>query len=147
MKRILKKFSLITIAIIYIFTSLIIGEFHPFSKFPMYSSFPNWSYSFFLTDSNNKFIPFNKFNMSGGEMGHWFYSICENKKIQYGNGMESRQELNLVGNEMIELMFKKNKYVSTIAERKNIKLYRLFCFYSNDTIQKKYYLMYDGNVK
>lgn len=147
MKQIFKKYSLITIAITYIFTSLIIGEFHPFSKYPMYSSFPNWSYSFFISDSNNKFIPFNKFNMSGGEMGHWFYSICESKKIKYGNGMESGQELNFVGSEMIHLMFQKSKHVSEISNIKKIKLYRLFCFYSNDTIQKKYYLMYEGNVK
>jgi len=113
----------------------------------MYSSFPNWSYSFFITDSNNKFIPFNKFNISGGEMGHWFYSICENKKIKYGNGMESAQELNLVGNEMIELMFQKSNNDSVNTKRKKIKLYRLFYFYNNDTIQKKYALMYDCNVK
>lgn len=129
----------------YILLSLFMNEFHPFSRFPMYSSFPNWSYSFFITDSSNQFIPFKKVNISGGEMGHWFYSICESKKIKYGDGMESKQDLKLVGKEMMNLLWRRNDFSDN--KKTDIKLYRLYYSYNADTIQKKYFILYDGSLE
>ncbi len=120
---------------------MIINENHPFSRFPMYSSFPNWSYSFFFTDSNNRFIPSQKFHVSGGELSHLFYSICESVQIQYGDGMESSRALKQVGNEMIKLLDARGAFKA--HNKRNIKIYRLYFLYNNDSIQKKYFLMYD----
>ena len=45
--------------VFYVVVSLLIGrEFHPFSLFPMYNSFPNYSYAFFLKNEKGELVPF-----------------------------------------------------------------------------------------
>ena len=50
MKKIIFKSSTFIIALIYLIGVFIFGEAHPFSKYPMYSSFANWSYVFYIID-------------------------------------------------------------------------------------------------
>lgn len=140
---ILIQYKIIAVAILYMCSSLLIGEIHPFSCFPMYSSFPNWSYAFYLTDKNDKLIPAKEFHTNGGKMGHIFYSICESKKTIYGNGMESDKELQTIGKEMMNLIVLNNKS----AKYSNIALHRIYFYYQNDTIKQQNKIIYERNFE
>ncbi len=120
-----------------------IGEIHPFSCFPMYSSFPNWSYAFYLTDENDTLIPAEEFQTTGGKMGHTFYSVCSAKKILYGNGMESDKELRTIGKEMMDLITVNTKS----TKYPKIALHRIYFYYQNDTIKKQNKVIYERNFE
>lgn len=137
------KYKIIAVAILYMTCSLLIGEIHPFSCFPMYSSFPNWSYAFYLADKNDKLIPAEEFHTNGGKMGHTFYSICSSKKILYGNGMESDKELQTIGKEMMNLIVLNNK----TAKYSNIALHRIYFYYQHDTIKKQNKIIHERNFE
>lgn len=142
---ILIKYKIIAVAVFYMFFSLLLGETHPFSCFPMYSSFPNWSYAFYLADENDKLIPSEELNTTGGKMGHTFYSICESKKIIYGDGRESKIELQTIGKEMMDLILLNNK-ISTIKHSK-IAIHRIYFYYEKDTIKKINQILYERNLE
>jgi hypothetical protein len=140
---ILIKYKIIAVAILYMSCSLLIGEIHPFSCFPMYSSFPNWSYAFYLADKNNKLIPAEEFQTTGGKMGHMFYAICESKKIDYGNGIESDTELRTIGKEMMDLIAVNTKP----TKYSKVTLHRIYFYYQNDTIKKQNKIIYERNFE
>jgi hypothetical protein len=140
---ILIKYKIIAVAILYMTGSLLIGEIHPFSCFPMYSSFPNWSYAFYLADKNNKLIPAEEFHTTGGYIGHSYYAVCSSKKILYGNAMESKEELQSIGKEMMNLILLKNKS----AKYSNIALHRIYFYYQNDTIKQQNKIIYERNFE
>lgn len=139
------KYKFVAVAVLYMFCSVFIGEIHPFSRFPMYNSFPNWSYAFYLTDENNKLIPANELNTNGGKMGHTFYSICETKKINYGDGKESKKELQNIGKEMIDLILLNNK--KAIKKRSKIALHRVYFYYQKDTIRNINKIIYERDLE
>lgn len=126
---------MLVVAIFYILGSFLFKEIHPFSFFPMYNSFPNWSYVFYLSDSQNKPISSKEFNSHSCDMAHIFYSICQAKHIKYGNGMESTNQLSSVGNEIVDLILK-NK-LDTPGKYHTIKLHRIYFYYWNNTIKTK----------
>ncbi len=146
MKKIIVKSSTFIIALIYLIGVLIFGEAHPFSKFPMYSSFANWSYVFYITDTNDSLIPCIKLHTTGGNLGHNFYAICNKKNIGYGDGMESNSDLKKVGTEMMQLIL--NKPQNSQIRTKKLKLWRTYYYYyKNDSILHKNQLIYESNME
>ncbi len=139
------KYKIIAVALLYMICSLFFGEIHPFSCFPMYSSFPKWSYTFYLADENGKLIPSQAFNTTGGKMGHTFYSLCESKKISYGDGIESKAELATIGKEMMDLILLNNKNNS--KKHPYLAIHRIYFFYKNGTIQKINTIIYEKNLE
>lgn len=88
---------------VYCAISLSVGEQHPFSRFPMYNSFPNWSYAFYLTDVSGEMIPWwHAFEVDAGHIAHRFYGICQHYGIAYGHGMETEEELKFIGTELLK---------------------------------------------
>ena len=71
------------VALLYIIGVLLFNETHPFSRFPMYSNFPNWSYSFYLTDEANEIIPFSSLETTGSSVGHLYGSVSDELNIPY----------------------------------------------------------------
>lgn len=138
---ILIKYKMMSIAILYMSCSLLIGEIHPFSRFPMYNSFPNWSYAFYLADENGKLIPAKEFNTIGTNIGHTFYSISESEKIDYGNGIESNAELQTIGKKMMDLIMLNNKS----TKQHKVVLHRIYFYYQNDTINQQNKIIYERN--
>lgn len=57
-KQLLPK---IYLAVIYIVISLAVGEWHPFSKYPMYSTFPNSALVVMAVDSAQNVLPLTKY--------------------------------------------------------------------------------------
>lgn len=98
----LRKLLLCTcIFIPYIIVSWVVGEVHPFSRFPMYDSFPNWSYIFYIKTQDDKVLSPFVFGTQSGYIAHMYYSACQQKGIMYGNGMESADEMKLVADEIL----------------------------------------------
>ncbi len=145
MKKIIVKSSTFIIALIYLIGVLIFGEAHPFSKFPMYSSFVNWSYVFYITDANDMLIPCKVLNTSGENLGHNFYSICQEKKVAYGDGMESNSDLKKVGFEIMQMVLKKPENSKRLKEK--IKLWRTYYFFKNDSIIHINQMIYESNME
>jgi hypothetical protein len=142
MKKIIFKSSTFIIALIYLIGVFIFGEVHPFSKYPMYSSFTNWAYVFYITDQNDSLIPCKKLKTKGGYLGHNFYSICQEKNIGYGDGMESNSDLKKVGSEMMQIVL--NKSQNSQIRAKKLKLWRTYYYFKNDSILHKNQLIYEN---
>lgn len=79
-----------------ILITFLVKEIYPFSFYPMYNNFPNWSYTFFFEDENRKnlkeFLP-----ISHGALSHLYYTECDKQKIEHGNGLESTEDLEIIG--------------------------------------------------
>lgn len=83
---------------LYVILGILIGEHHPFSRFPMYDNLPNWSHSFEVQDTLGNLIPCKSLHMNGGNLNHWYGHFCEQHHIDYGNWYESPAQEKLVGN-------------------------------------------------
>lgn len=116
---ILKKYNIYFSTILITF---IAGEFYPFSFYPMYNHFPNWSYTFYFEDENNNNIK-HFLVVSHGSLSHLFYSACQRQEISYGYGQETDDELQSVG----ERISRQALYWSEIEKAgfSDVKLYRI----------------------
>lgn len=139
----LAKKRFIGIGLIYLVFSLFIGEFHPFSQFPMYNSFPNWSYVFYYTDENNQLIPAKWFHTNTGHLSHIFYTACENLDIDYGNGIESKESLFILGETMTQQV---STQVNLLTPKK-VKLHRVYFHKETNQIIKTDVLIYEGFIQ
>jgi hypothetical protein len=124
------------VALFYIIGVLIFNETHPFSRFPMYSSFPNWSYSFYLTNKTDEIIPFSNLETDGEAVGHLYGSVSQELDILYGDFMESEVELQKIGNRMMNILLESRG--NLVGE---YKLYRKAFYYKNDSIHEQIVLM------
>lgn len=126
----------------YILLSLLIGEAHPFSEFPMYNHFPNYTYVFYVSDEKNEVIPYlKKFNFSknAGFIAHKFYSICDYNNYFYGFNKENPLHLNKVGKELMEFILEGEN--TTSFDFDTLKLYKRYYFIQNNQIQYEDQLM------
>ncbi|MEM7104570.1 MAG: hypothetical protein AAF502_15645 [Bacteroidota bacterium] len=102
--KILQKSS---ITLIFVLSSLTIGDFHPFARFNMYSSFPNWAYFFYITDQNEEVIPLQEyFNTFSGELSHDFSAYCNFNSIMMGIDLPPTQNKS-IGDKMLHNLFNK----------------------------------------
>jgi hypothetical protein len=101
-----------------ILITFIAQEFYPFSRYPMYDNFPNWSYTFYFEDEvgNNlkETLP-----ISHSAFSHLYFAELNNKGIPYGNGIETSKDLELIGKRITEQVFNftllKNKGITEIS--------------------------------
>lgn len=126
---ILKKYSLYFGILI---TTFILKETYPFSFYPMYNNFPNWSYTFYFEDENNKLIKHALF-VQHSSLSHLFYSECQKQGIAYGYGMETREELKSVGLKVTQYAFNMNRIKTDST--KQLKLYRIYNHIEDDKIK------------
>jgi hypothetical protein len=123
---------------------VILRETHPFSRFPMYSSFPNWSYLFYFSDGENELIPSDKFSVNAGHVAHFYYSFASANDIVCGNFSETAEDLHTIGKAIV------SNYVDSAQIKYNsiegLKLHRVGFLYQNDSIKIIDELMYEkGN--
>lgn len=141
----LPKFSVrYGIALFYMLGAYLLGEFHPFSHFPMYNSIPNWSYVFYFVDEHNRLIPCDKLNTDGGVLGHLYANIAEYNKIPYGSGTESKQQLNLIGEQITEQTLAK---VKVPLAAKKLKLVRVYYHFKEGNLVPKLQCMYEKTLE
>jgi hypothetical protein len=145
MINVINKYKFILVFSVYILGSLLLGEIHPFSRFPMYNQFPNWSYVFYLSDENYELIPSMKFNISGGWIGHTFYAICQDENILYGDNVESEEELEIVGRKMLDIILPKNQ--DELSIHKIIHLHKVSYFFEGSEIISSDKVMYARHLE
>jgi hypothetical protein len=125
------------LGISYVILSLIIGENHPFSREPMYNSFPNLAIAFYLTDSTGHILPVKKyFGYNTDAITHNYHSIEETMGYP---GNETKVILNQIGVKMWG-QIRPHAYPSTITH--GITLYRISYFLSKDTICQNDQILY-----
>ncbi len=118
----------------YVLTTLAVGEVHPFSRFPMYNSFPNWAYSFCLKDSAGQMLPFISYtNTRSGSVAHQYYTVSALNNFAYGDGKEAPEQLQLVGREMMERI----DFVKKPEVGDTVSLYLVFYYLEDGEIKKR----------
>ena len=114
---------------------LLLGEMHPFSHFPMYNSFPNWSYAFMLVKPDGKPIPVQSiYGFSMGHISHQYYSYCQKFDIAYGYDMETKAQRAKVGNAILQEL-KPTLAIDSTPD--TLLLKRRYFYLLDDTIVKK----------
>lgn len=132
--------------LVYVAVSLLIGkEFHPFSTFPMYNSFPNWGYVFLLKNERNEIVSYGKNFKDGqqknaGYVGHTFYSFMEQNHYPYGYGKEDTAQLHQAGAVLMQMVVKGE--VTDTFHFDTLKLYRRFYFLKNEQLNYRDDLLY-----
>jgi hypothetical protein len=125
-------------ALFFVVGAFLFGEFYPFTKFPMYSSFPNYSYVFYLTNKKGDFIPLNRYNTYGGAFSHVFFSTANDMNIQNGYGKETAVELNRIGEKMMHHL-----EIGSKKGLSDIQIHRLHFFHQGAKIIKKDKVIYE----
>jgi len=127
----------------YLFLSLLFGEHHPFTLVPMYNSFPNYAYSFYLADSTNRLLPLAQYySLADDELSHHYSSICQVQNIAFGNQCESPDQLQKIGSAMFAKL-KHYRYAELPARK--IQLHRVCYFLQADTIAQNDLVMFEAN--
>jgi hypothetical protein len=107
----LERFPYISIFVVYVVLSWVIGEHHPFSRIPMYHSFPNYAYTFNILDNENQMIPLKEISkMGAAEISHLYFSAINNSDIiYYGSGIEDSLDMESIGEEVFNnIVWKEN---------------------------------------
>ncbi|MBL7793992.1 MAG: hypothetical protein JNK77_16815 [Saprospiraceae bacterium] len=131
----------------YLILSLVIGEFHPFSRLPMYNSFPNYAYIFYLSDENERLIPYLKYfdySKNASYIAFFFYSICTQHNYPYGTDQEDPDHLEKTGKEIMDIILKNED--TTPFDFDTLKLYRKNYYIHNNQIRYTDYLMYEKAI-
>jgi len=77
---------------LYVGLSLAIGEVHPFTKVPMYSSFQSEITIFSLQDTSGNLIPFNNYSkLSSGAVMHKYFNAV--KTFSTNNTQQEAEKL------------------------------------------------------
>ena len=99
----LRKIAIATcIFVPYIVISMYTGELHPFSQFPMYNSFPNWSYLFYIKTQEGRMVsPLFELKSNSGAIAHVYYSACQRYEVEYGMGLETPEEMRMIADEIL----------------------------------------------
>jgi hypothetical protein len=139
------------IFILYVTISLIVGrEFHPFSTFPMYNSFPNWGYVFFMKNEKGDMIPYGPSLSDGqkknaGYVGHTFYSYMEQKSYPFGDGKEDPAHLHNAGEALMKMILLGEDPQKIKAD--TIKIYRRYYYLKNETMQYRDDMIYEQAIR
>jgi hypothetical protein len=133
----------------YIIISLIAAnEFHPFSKFPMYNSFPNWGYVFHLKNENDESVYYSpnfSHNKNAGYIAHTYYSFFNHHNYYCGSGKEEPAHLKEAGRELMNMILKDEDVSKFHFD--SLILYRRFYYLENEQLTYKDDLMYEQAVK
>jgi hypothetical protein len=85
----------------------------------MYNNFPNWSYTFYFTDSNERLIDLPE--ITHAQLSHKFYAECNVQKVIYGYGIESKTDLQYVGEKLTQKLFD-----NIFRKRTKLNLFRIY---------------------
>jgi len=132
----------------YVVVSLLIGkEFHPFSLFPMYNSFPNYSYAFLLKNEKGELIPYRK-NFSkdknAGGLAHQYYAFFNYHHYQGGFGGEDSVYIKEAGKELMAKLLQDEN--TNRFNFDTLRLYKRYYHLDHDSIRYRDDLMYEQAI-
>jgi hypothetical protein len=130
----------IAVGICYVLLSLFIGECHPFSRVSMYDSFPDKSYTFYLSDNNGQQIPLKKhYRFSTGDLTHFYNAYCETHHISREMNGATVAQLQEIGAAMLAEL-KEREFLLPVAD--SIQLHAVYFLLKADSIYTHDILMY-----
>lgn len=122
--RILLKYPIFIGLVVITF---MVREYYPFSVYPMYNHFPNWSYTFYFKTEDGQNVG-QLTPISHGDLSHLFFTECIKRKLDYGFGCESSNDLNEIGENM-----RKNTFSDADLIQLGIKELHLMRIYNHIT--------------
>jgi hypothetical protein len=121
--------------LLYVVLSLIIGEYHPFSRETMYDSFPNLAIVCYLRNSQGEIVPVKKkFHYTADNITHNYWNILE--KIADKNKEMSLKEVGA----NLWTQIAPHAYHSTILD--GLAIHRISFFIRNDSIIQNDEILY-----
>lgn len=129
---------------LYLLLSLLVGEFHPLSKYPMYNAFPNYAYVFYTTDEKEQLVPYLKnfqFSKNASYIAFAFYSISDLHNYPYGFGKENPIHLKNTGKELLEVILDQENIANYNFD--TLKIYRRFYFIEDKQIHYTDQMLYE----
>jgi hypothetical protein len=128
----------VSIGVCYVVLSLLIGESHPFSRELMYDSFPDRSYTFYLSDTHGQLLPLKKFyHFTTNELTHVYNAICESRDL---NGEKEAEQHQSIGKTMMEELSRR-RFADVHTD--SIQLHQINYFLQKDSIQTNDIMMYE----
>ena len=135
--------------IFYVVISLLIGkDFHPFSLFPMYNSFPNYSYVFYLKNERGEIVPYTqRFTLAknAGSVAHQYSSFFNFHHYRSGFGEEDSVHLKEAGKELMGMLLQGENTSKFGFD--TLMLYRRYYRLHNDSLNYQDDLIYEQAVK
>ncbi|MEZ4929721.1 MAG: hypothetical protein R2777_06895 [Chitinophagales bacterium] len=117
----------------YLVVSPILNGNHPFSTFPMYNILSEGAYNFVLQDKNGEVVPYNSISKyTSIDVPDLYEAFLTERNIPYGNQMETKEQLNLVGDYLINILIDEDKRKKQGYDY--IQLNRLYFTIENDKI-------------
>lgn len=127
--------------LMYVVLCLLVGENHPFSLVPMYDSFPDQSYSFYLSNEQNKILPVESyFTYRAEDIAHNYYAIYDHL-----SGNETDSMLHETGQAMWQRLLPNIKPTAHLAD--TVYLHRVTYYLHDDTINSSDEILYAGVTK
>lgn len=129
---------------LFVALSWFIGEQHPFSRIPMYHSFPKYAYVFYLEDLNNQLVPFKEISkLHAAEMSHLYYAALKKRNISYGEGRED----SLVNYYHIGLEVFENIDWHSEEDKIGLKMKRKLLTTQNDMLIEEEEILYENSLE
>ncbi len=98
----------------------------------MYNEFPNYSYVFYLRDTEGHPIPLRQLRMGGGELAHNYFAIANALQLPNGKNLETQEHLALIGKKMAQIIRQKNpKFVQ------RFQIHRLYFYKQKNQLKKQ----------
>ena len=120
--------------VFYVVSCKLIGDHYPFARYDMYSTIPNYAYSFYIADENGVPLDSLFLNMRG-LLSHQYSGICENHQYGHGYGKETDEQLEVVGREMLKSILSTVKDQTSLTS-KTLYLYRVHFFMEKGKMEK-----------
>ncbi len=135
--------------LLYIISSLLIRkEFHPFSLFPMYNSFINYGYVFFVKNEQGDILPFYKKFSAGKNAGytaHAFGAFCHYHGYSFGFGKEDSVLLKQAGRELTDMLLRNEDFRNSSFD--SLCLYKRYYYLKNGKLLYRDDLMYEKAIR
>lgn len=110
--------------------SQLTGQFYPFSKFPMYSSFPDHTNLFYLTDGNDQVLP--TLDIVGID-GPRFKQVIEHHAEKFA-GSQSPETLSESARESLIYLLQASDSATLVKAYGSIKVWELAISVQADTL-------------
>jgi hypothetical protein len=122
---------------VFLFGGIFFAERYPFTRFPMYNEFPNYSYVFYISDLNNKPLALAKLGIGGGELAHNYFAIANARQFPNGKNLETSQHLRQIGYEMARIIRQKKPNFKV-----PFQIHRLYFYKSKNQLKRQDRVIY-----
>jgi len=127
------------LGLFYVAIVQLVGEWHPFSRFSMYSRFPDYADYYFLENGNGQIIPIKEhFTLKADEVKDFVNARMGKYNYSYGNRTSKLENFQHVGAEVLPIIISRRKKELRFD---TVSLKRMYIYKENETIQQEKQLL------